>query len=75
MIAVVIGECSEGEVLSRIEDYLKNFNEHSSLPYKLAVSCGCYRTILTEDFEFESAVKLADKEMYKVKNARKGAAN
>lgn len=73
MIALVIGDCEESAVIARIEDYLKNFNSHSALPYKIAASCGSYRTVLSEHFEFESAVKLADKAMYKIKKARKEA--
>ncbi|MBR6044160.1 MAG: GGDEF domain-containing protein [Ruminococcus sp.] len=73
LIAMVIGDCDEESILRRIEEYLKNFNAFSGLPYKVSASCGHYRTKLTESFEFESAVKLADKEMYIVKNARRKA--
>ncbi len=61
----------EQDILNRLEDYLKNFNAHSGLPYTVAASCGYYCTHLTEDFEFESAVKLADQEMYQNKKMRK----
>ena len=71
MIAVILGECDEKGVLDRIEDYLKNFNRYSDLPYKVAASCGYYRTVFTEDFEFEAAVKLADEKMYSNKKMRK----
>ena len=71
MLAVILGDCDGKAVMRRIDDFLTEYNAASGLPYKVVASCGIFSTTLTPDFNFEDAVRNADKSMYAQKNEHK----
>lgn len=59
------------EYMERIETGIENYNALSSRPYMLAASMGYTIMNPAEEFDLEELIESADKEMYKVKNAKK----
>ena len=71
LFSVVIGECDSNKIIERINRYLENYNQTSGLPYSVNTSCGYSVTKISRDIDFASALKLADKQMYKAKIIKK----
>ena len=51
--------------------WLKLYNRKSGLSFQVILSCGAYRTELTDDLDFEAAVRCADEKMYAQKSMHK----
>ncbi len=73
MLAVVLGDCDGNAIMDEISSFLAEYNEDSKLSYKVMVSCGIFSTTLTPEFNFENAVRNADKSMYAQKSEHKKA--
>lgn len=71
MLAVIPGDFSIDEILSKIESILSDINLTSNKEYTISASLGCYQTKLTMDFDLDAAVKQADLLMYSKKKAKK----
>ncbi len=73
MLAVVLGDCDGNAIMDEISSFLAEYNEDSKLSYKVMVSCGIFSTTLTPEFNFENAVRNADRSMYAQKSEHKKA--
>ncbi len=71
MTALVFGENSTEKIISGITERLEKFNENSCLGYKVRASIGCFTGIFDGNFNFETASKIADEEMYRNKQVNK----
>jgi diguanylate cyclase (GGDEF)-like protein len=71
LFSVIIGEVDTNDIISKIDSYLDNYNQNSGLNYKVRSSSGYFTTTLTDKFNFNEALKLADSAMYKIKKSRK----
>ena len=71
LLAVIIGDYDAEPIIEKIEEHLKEYNRQSGLSFQVVLSCGAYRTELTEDLDFEAAVRRADEKMYQQKNIHK----
>ena len=71
LFSVIIGEVDSSDIISKIDSYLDNYNKQSGLKYKVRSSSGYFTTTLTDKFNFNEALKLADSAMYKIKKSRK----
>ncbi len=73
---VILSGAEEAEVryaIERVGEILEQYNNTSGLPFKVACSCG-YHIVNNQNIGYmDEMVKLADKEMYKVKAAKKTA--
>lgn len=74
MAALIFGDCSAGEIMTRIERDLDRFNADSGHAYTVRASCGFCTAVLDENFHFDDVAKLADENMYRIKRSRKAAA-
>ena len=68
VFSVIIGECDPEQIISDINDHLDKYNRTSDKPYQVATSCGYVTDILNDDYDFASALKSADEQMYIIKN-------
>lgn len=57
--------------IERIDARLERFNSSSGLPYRVACSCGHSSACPSEPFSLEELINSADKDMYKIKAAKK----
>ncbi|MBR3514918.1 MAG: GGDEF domain-containing protein [Lachnospiraceae bacterium] len=71
LLAVIIGDYDAEPIIEKIEEYLKVYNRKSGLSFQVILSCGAYRTELTDDLDFEAAVRCADEKMYERKRLHK----
>ncbi len=71
LLAVIIGDYDAEPIIEKIEEYLKAYNHKSGLSFQVILSCGAYRTELTNDLDFEAAVRCADEKMYAQKSMHK----
>ena len=71
LLAVIIGDYDADPIIEKIEEYLKAYNHKSGLSFQVILSCGAYRTELTNDLDFEAAVRCADEKMYAQKSMHK----
>ncbi len=71
LLAVIIGDYDADPIIEKIEEYLKVYNRKSGLSFQVILSCGAYRTELTDDLDFEAAVRCADEKMYAQKSTHK----
>ncbi|MCR5292361.1 MAG: GGDEF domain-containing protein [Eubacterium sp.] len=71
LFAVVFGKCNPDEIIRKIEAYLNLYNQGTTLPYATTSSSGAFTGILSPDFEFKKALKLADDNMYIAKNRKR----
>ena len=71
LLAVIIGDYDAEPIIEKIEEYLKVYNHKSGLSFQVILSCGAYRTELTDDLDFEAAVRCADEKMYERKRLHK----
>ena len=71
LLAVIIGDYDAEPIIEKIEEYLKAYNHKSGLSFQVILSCGAYRTELTDDLDFEAAVRCADEKMYAQKSMHK----
>ena len=55
----------------KIDKILDDYNNTSSLPYKIGCSCGSYSMKARETESVEKIAAFADEEMYKVKTRKK----
>lgn len=73
---VILSGAEETEIQSaieRVDKTLEEYNNTGGLPFKIACSCG-YHIVNGKNIGYmDEMVKLADKEMYKVKAAKKTA--
>ena len=66
--------CSDDEIkciIEKIDKILDDYNNTSSLPYKIGCSCGSYSMKARETESVEKIAAFADEEMYKVKTRKK----
>ena len=73
LFTVIIGDCDANEIMQNIDEILKKYNEEANLPYPVSTSSGAYTSILTPDYDFLKALKVADEKMYTVKNRKRRA--
>ena len=71
LFSVIIGECDSDTIMKRIDKLLDDYNAGSNLKYKVLTSSGAFSTTLSDSFDIQSAIKVADKEMYQVKDAKR----
>lgn len=71
LFAVIIGECDAPAIIKNIDDLLVEFNKEAKLPYQVMTSSGAFNTVLDDNFNIIEAIKVADKEMYQVKDAKR----
>ncbi|MBR3646458.1 MAG: GGDEF domain-containing protein [Lachnospiraceae bacterium] len=64
----MINQDNYGEVLKRrIQDSLREFNEHCDKPYYINMSVGYYEFIISEETDIEEILRLADENLYEEK--------
>ena len=73
LFSVIIGECDVDAIVKKIDDILAEFNQTANLPYTVTTSSGAFTSVLTEDYEVLKALKVADEQMYTVKNHKRRA--
>ena len=73
LFSVIVGECNPEEIISKIEKYLKNYNNSSGKEYSVITSCGAHTTSFDSNFDIKKAMIHADKEMYEVKKTHYSA--
>lgn len=71
MLAIVFGDVPPEEIAERMYSYLEKFNADSGLNYLVNASCGTCSAVFDESFDFDRVSKLADENMYRIKNSRK----
>lgn len=71
LFSIIFGECDPEAIIRDIDRHLEEFNRSAKLPYSISTSSGSYTTILTDDFHFQQALRLADEKMYQIKNERR----
>lgn len=71
MLAIVFGEHSPEQILERISKSFDELNSSPGMEYTIYASCGFYKTVLTEDFDLDNALRQSDAEMYASKKRRK----
>ena len=54
-----------------IDAFLVDYNRKAGLPYDVATSSGYITAVLDDEFDIAQAIKAADEQMYKVKNAKR----
>ncbi len=70
VFSVIIGDCDPDEIIRNIEKYLDNYNKEAKKQYTVATSSGYITSVLNDDFDFNTVLKSADEEMYKIKNRK-----
>ena len=68
MLALVPGECSSSEIISSMQDILKQ--KSRELGFNVSASYGSYSTVFDEVLDLDKIIAIADEEMYKMKKAR-----
>ena len=71
IFSVIIGDCDSAAIIKKIDDILVEFNKNADLPYEVMTSSGAFNTVLDDSFNIIDAIKVADKEMYQVKDAKR----
>lgn len=70
-IAVIAGKCDCRRIMSCADKYIESASAEHDLGFDISISCGAYTTQYDLAFDLESAVKQADKQMYKVKYGKR----
>ncbi len=70
VFSVIFGECDPEAIIRSVDDFLVEYNNKAKKPYKVATSCGYITSVLNEDFDITKAIRVADEEMYKIKNQK-----
>jgi len=70
VFSIVFGDCDADAIIRKIDENLKEYNETSGKPYKVATSCGYTKSVLDEHFDISRCIKDADAAMYETKNKK-----
>lgn len=73
MLCIIAGSVDDEKLMEDIDEFLEKFNKDSGLKFTVSTSCGACTELLDENFDFDYAVKLADRRMYEKKKLKKKA--
>ena len=71
VFSVIFGECDPDKIIRDIDAFLVDYNSKAGLPYDVTTSCGYITAVLDDAFDIAQAIKAADEQMYKAKNAKR----
>jgi len=71
LFSVIIGDCKPEFIMKRIDQYLSEYNDNAGLAYDVQTSCGSVTGILNDQFDITQALKVADDEMYGIKQKKR----
>lgn len=73
MLAVFPEDIDTAPIIENIDRKLNELNKKDNKKYKVSLSCGSFKTMLSPDFDLSNAIKCADEVMYRNKRTRKAA--